>query len=430
MSWLATRCVEQITEIAAAIREPSFEDFLFLFEEAAFVLTKLKSREMVEIAFTKIQSLNGQQDFISTYLNNLSYLTYQQLDLIIELAGTKVEFVVKPLTEQLTASLSGGETVVPANCKYLLENSELYLCQQRNIKMFEQLFDVLENITKESFTETKWTLQLIRKSVVKRERQSKSLAGSSTSTDRLDDVNVIPNLFHTLDCSMTFDEVVDWLGKSEQVTNLVMFFEGLWTWMLVNKDIKVECTERLLAIIYMIKEERSWDSFHPNWVNFIKSSNINVKSFFDQVRSDTVLSIENSNRKWVEKLDIQNLRSHSICSIFANETKLMYHYKHPAVKNCFNQGKCGFILKTVPAKDGANMVLCTNPSDYSKDIHYHDEVQAKDLHFIVDLKVGNTIIPLSWFEKPVVGNDQVVWNMPIELQVRRDCRFWARISIK
>ena len=181
MSWLATKCNQQFTDIAATICDPSYEDLFFLFEEAAFVLTQLKSREMVEIAFTKIQSLNGQQDFISTYLKNLSCLTCKQLDLIIELAGSKVEFVVKPLTEQLTASLSKGETVVPGNCKYLLDNCELYLCHQRNIKMFDQLFDVLENITKESLTETKWTLQLLRKSVVKREKQSKSLAGSSTS---------------------------------------------------------------------------------------------------------------------------------------------------------------------------------------------------------------------------------------------------------
>ena len=432
MSWLATRCVEQFTEIAAAIREPSYEDFLFLFEEAAFVLTKLKSRAMVEIAFAKIQSQNGQQDFISRYLENISTLSFQQLDLIIELAGTEVEFVVKPLTELLKASLTRGKTLVPANCKYLLENSELYLCQQRNIKMFEQLFDVLENITKETFTETKWTLQLIRKSVVKRERQSKSLAGSSTSTDVLGDVNLIPNLFHTLDCSVPFDEVVDWLGKSEQVTNLVMFFEGLWTWMLVNKDIKVECNERLLTIIYGIKEERSWDYFYPSWINFIKSSNINARSFFDRVRSDTVLcSIKNGREKLVEILNIQNLRSYSICYIFAKETKLMYHYKHPAVKNCSNQGECGFILKTVPSKDGANMILCTDPSDYSEDIHYHDEVQAKNVHLLVDLYSSRKIIPLSWCGKLKIRNNQVKSDTFTDLQsFNGDCRFHAIINLK
>ena len=435
MSWLATRCVEQFADIAAAIKEPSYEDFLFLFEEAAHVITKLKSRAMVEIAFTKIQSLNGQQDFISRYLENISSLSSRQLDLIIELAGTKVEFVVKPLSEQLAASLSRGETVVPANCKYLLENSELYLCHQRNIKMFEQLFDVLENTTKESFTETKWTLQLIRKSVVKREIQSKSLAGSSTFTDVLGDFNVILNLFHTLDCSMTFDEVVDWLGKSEKVTNLLMFFEGLWTWMWANKEVKIECTKQLLDIFCRIKERRMWDSIYKGWiVNFIKSNNVNAESFFQNIGgNETLCSPDRIDaKKWVLRgQEFQEHYSHSICSIFSKETKMMYHYKHPAVKNCSNQGECGFILKTVPAKDGAKMILCTDPSDYSETIHYHDEVQAKALHLLVLSTSLNKINPMSWFGKPEIRNSQVEWDTFIDLQsYKEDCLFYAIISLK
>ena len=433
MSWLATRCVEQFTEIAAAIKEPSYEDFLFLFEEAAFVLTKLKSREMVKIAFTKIQSLNGQQDFISTYLKNLSYLTCQQLDLIIELAGTKVEFVVKPLTEQLTTSLSRGETHVPANCKYLLENSELYLCRQNNIEMFEQMFDVLEKITNESLADTKWTLKLHRKSLKRRGDPSKHLAGSSTSTDFLRDINVIPNLFHTLDCSMTFDEVVDWLGKSEQVTNLLMFFEGLWTWMWVNKEVKVECTKQLLDIFCSIKDRRRWDSIFEFWTsNYIKRANGNAESLFQDIGRERALCTSGIDQwSWIIKTEVDQHKTRNICSIFAMETKLMYHYKHHAVKGCSNKGECGFILKTVPAKNGANMILCTDPSDYSEDIHYHDEVQAKNVHLLVDLKISAKLIPLSWCGKLKIRNNQVKSDTFTDLQsFNGDCRFYAIINLK
>ena len=407
MSWLATSCVEQFTEIAAAIREPSYEDFLFLFEEAAFVLTKLKSREMVEIAFTKIQSLNGQQDFINRYFENLSYLTCQQLDLIIELAGTKVEFVVKPLTEQLTASLSRGETVVPANCKYLLENSELYLCQQRNIKMFEQLFDLLENI---------------RKSVVKRERQSKSLAGSSTSTDILDDVNVIPNLFHTLDCSMTSDEVVDWLGKSEQVTNLMMFFEGLWTWMWMNKDFKVESSPQLLQTIYEIKEIRKWNRFHHHWLNYNRHAFQN-KSFLSIIKSDQrFCSSSNEKQYWISH--ISNSSYGSISSLFEENTRIECLGKHPYVKDCSKPGYCGFILKTVSAKDGANIKLCTDPSEYSEKIHYHEEFQAKDMHLSIFTYVTKfTNVSLSWCGKPEFKSGKVCWNLPSDMDCTKGTWF-------
>ena len=421
MSWLATRCVEQFTEIAAAIRKPSYEDFLFLFEEAAFVLTQLKSREMVEIAFTKIQSLNGQQDLISRYLENMSYLTCQQLDLIIELAGAKVEFVVKPLTEQLTASLSRGETVVPANCTYLLKNSELYLCHQRNIKMFELLFDVLENITKESFTETKWTLQLLRKSVVKRERQSKSLVGSSTSTDRLDDVNVIPNLFHALDCSMTFDEVVHWLGKSEQVTNLVMFFEGLWTWIWMNKEFTVESSPQLLQTIYEIKENRKWNRFNQNWLNYDRHE-FHKSSIFGIIKADRrFCSSEYEKNRWIS-LNSQNHSLFgsqyysSILSLFEKETKVALVCSQYLTNNCSKPGKCGFILKTVSAKDGANIKLCTDSSEYSEEIHYHEEFEAKDMHIsMYTTKDKFTKVSLSWCSRPEFKSGKVCWNLPSDM---------------
>ena len=421
MSWLATRCVEQFTEIAAAIREPSYEDFFFLFEEAAFVLTKLKSRVMVEIAFTKIQSLNGQQDFISTYLKNLSYLTCQQLDLIIELAGTKVEFVVKPLTEQLTSSLSRGETFVSANCKYLLDNCQLYLCQQRNIKMFEQLFDVLEDIIKESFTETKWTLKILRKSVVKRERHSKSLVGSSTSTELLENVNIIPNLFLTLDCSMRFDEVVDWLGKSEQVTNLVMFFEGIWTWMWMNKEFKVESTPQLLQTIYEIKEIRKWNRFYHHWLNY-DTHEFHKSSIFGIIKADRrFCSSKYETNRWIS-LNSENhslLGSQyysSILSLFEKETKVALVCSQYLTNNCSKPGQCGFILKTVSAKDGANIKLCTDSSEYSEKIHYHEEFQAKDMHIsMYTMKNKFTNVPLSWCGRPEFKSGEVCWNLPSDM---------------
>ena len=59
------------------------------------------------------------------------------------------------------------------------------------------------------------------------------------------------------------------------------------------------------------------------------------------------------------------------------------------VSACPQPGKCGFILKIVPAKDGTNFVLCTDPTDYSDEIHYHDEIEAKDIHLAQLLYVRN-----------------------------------------
>ena len=405
MSWLVTRCVKEFSDIAAAIHDNSYNHgLLFLFDEAEFVLTNLKSREMVEIALTKIQSLNGQQDFIRRYLENINSLSCQQLDLIIELAGTKVEFVVKPLTEQLTASLSKG---LPLNCKYILENCDLCLCQQNNNSVFVQLFDELQKITDESLSDSKWIFQLYRKSSEK--RGIVQIALDSTSTDILEDSNDLLNFIHKLDCSMTFDQVVNWLGKSEQVTNLMMFFEGLWTWMWVNENAQVDCTTHFLDKVHAIKKNRNWNSFSGRWSLYVKNLNCNADQFFKTMRMDVQLC--SNYNKWRIEMGYQvqpNAISHNI---FTSATKLMFYFKISA-RYCSKSGKCGIIVKTVPAKGGANMILCTDPSDYSEEIHYHDEVDAKDMHFLVKCKNRNDhFIPLSWLGGPVSKNGQLILNL-------------------
>ena len=164
VTWLVTRCSELFTGIAKAIGEPTYQDLVFLFDEAYFSFAKLKSREIVTIAFDEIRSANGEEEFISWYIKeNLHTLSHQQMDLILELAGaTNVQYVVKPLTQHLEDCLSKEDRDVSDNYKYLLDNSDLYLCQQNTPSIAEKLFDVLEQVcsSPESF---KWVFQLHRK---------------------------------------------------------------------------------------------------------------------------------------------------------------------------------------------------------------------------------------------------------------------------
>ena len=411
MSWLATRCIEQFDNIAAAIREPSYEDFFFLFDEAEFVLSKLKSREMVEIALTKILSLNGQEDFISRYLVNISSLTCQQLDLIIEIAGTKVEFVVKPLTEQLTAILSEGRKEVPVNCKYLLDNCELQFCQLNHASLHEQLLDVLQGLAAQSFDEFRWVHQLLRNSSKKALQYTSCPRTTAATLGISSETSVIPNLFHSLDCSLTFEEVVDWLGASERVINLMMFFEGLWMWMWTNKKYNVVCSDLLLQKMHDIKDKREWDVINQHWLRLKMCDNEDGR-FFRKIKSDRRLcSSAYDQKKWISTGGEEKFKH--INSIFNEETKLTFciDQQHPAVQNCSKSGKCGVILKTVPAKDGATMILCTDSCDYSKEIHYHEEFQAIDMHVIVLTTAPVfSFFPLSWNGIPVVRNNNVQWG--------------------
>ena len=168
VTWLVTRCSELFTGIAKEIGKPTYQDLVFLFDEAAFALEKTKSREIVKIAFNEIRSANGEEDFISRYIKeNLHTLSHQQMELILELAGaTNVQYVVKPLTQYLEDSLSKEDRNVSDNYKYLLDNSDLYICQQNTPIIAEKHFDVLEQVCS-SPEDLKWMFQLHRKVVKK-----------------------------------------------------------------------------------------------------------------------------------------------------------------------------------------------------------------------------------------------------------------------
>ena len=103
--------------------------------------------------------LKFKQQFIEKYLDNAARLSTQRLDIVIELAGTEVNFVVQKLTSQLSELVL--EHGLPNHCQYLLDNSDLSLCRENYRVIFDQLFDVLDTLPDDML---RWTHNLLRRS--------------------------------------------------------------------------------------------------------------------------------------------------------------------------------------------------------------------------------------------------------------------------
>ena len=95
--WLVARCEEVFKEIADKMLVPCWPDLLFLFEEAAFIISKRKCYKLKEIALKRIQALKWEQDFIKWYDEYERDIPTHKLDMITELAGTQVECIVLPI---------------------------------------------------------------------------------------------------------------------------------------------------------------------------------------------------------------------------------------------------------------------------------------------------------------------------------------------
>ena len=176
VTWLQNSCYKMFSEFTDGIRDilPPYRDLLFVFEEAAYVLSRLKKRDFLEVALGKITTSNSKQMFIEKYLEDIGALSDYHLDMVIELAGTEVDLIVQPLKEHLLSKQLGilrdqfveqkevEETAISEECKYLLENCDLSSCRRYHPELFEQMFDTLEKLA-ESKEDMKWVLQLHRK---------------------------------------------------------------------------------------------------------------------------------------------------------------------------------------------------------------------------------------------------------------------------
>ena len=177
----------------------NYEDVLFLFEEAEFVLDIMKKRDFIEVVFQfqKINNMvNGKEGFVSKYMEDISNLSKKQLDLMLELAGNDVQIVVKCLTCHITEHLKVEGAIFTENSRYLLENSRLSFCRENDITLYENLFNILQGIENISNGDLKFVLTLYRESsrensgfMAKRslpnqeKRRCLSVKAISTSTD-------------------------------------------------------------------------------------------------------------------------------------------------------------------------------------------------------------------------------------------------------
>ena len=191
VEWLCRSCFAMFSEFSSQIDEllPPYLEQVFLFEEAAYILSKLKLVHFQDLAIAKIQSYEfGKKMFISKYLKGLSSLSASHLDMIVLLAGSDTDLIVEPLTELLLKQLEQKETVISDECKYLLNKCDLSPCRSYSSNLFEQLFDVLQELAGNSSEDMKWVFQLHRNSANKSEEilkeENRASPGNVIPTER------------------------------------------------------------------------------------------------------------------------------------------------------------------------------------------------------------------------------------------------------
>ena len=165
VTWLVTECEKVFSKIAD-LAGPCWPDLLFLFEEAAFIKFMRNSDKLKEIALKRIHALHWEQDFIKYYDENNNDIPAYKLDMIIELAGSQVHYILLPINRYLTEIHLGKKSreLLPKKYKYLLENTDLSLYKLSTSRkhLFESIFDRLRDVPIKTDDHSDWLLRIYR----------------------------------------------------------------------------------------------------------------------------------------------------------------------------------------------------------------------------------------------------------------------------
>ena len=405
VAWLVEKCSEYFTEVTNSIKTPSYSELLYLFDEACFVYENINKKDYIELANDKIQELSTKK-----------------LDMIIELAGSEVKFIVQTLVNQLTEKFKVQGPCLPTSCKYLLEHMDLSVCVKSEESGFYQLFEILQELPPEKI---KWSHSLLLKSTRKSVHKAsftKAMVGSSraegscsiATCNTVPRCNTVPNLYQKLNFHLNFDQLLHWISASESVTNLLMALEAFSTWNYyhyVNSSRKCGLDEsRLRTELSVLAKRKGWPLLCPK----LKTSALCLYTKAGSLKCLMLTTLCCSK----ENAPFALMNSMETCSdpysVLCKESKLTFLFKHPSVTSCNQPGKCGFILKTVQSEAALwKLELCTEKEDYNGiDVHFHEEVRAENMHvfFFYRTEGQNFLFPLTWLSCIYSSNKRDKWR--------------------
>ena len=441
VEWLVEKCHQYFCKLSKSVKVPNYTDLLFLFEEGAYVHENLKRKELLTISFEKMSSLKWKSQFLEEYLVNAGRLSTQKLDLVIELAGNDVEFIVQILTRQLSELVLNQ--VLPKYCEYLLENSDLSLCRQSNKILFDELFDLLDNLPDEKM---RWTFRLLKEN----SRNNIQSREDTTPVPSLSLIpgkkpNMIPNLYRYFDVDyMSFDEVYQWLLISDEVDSIILAIEAIstWNWYRCYKNRQIHISfnvesDILKELLNGLRSIRGWSRLPYSFASHNCLGGLPLSSLSLSVREDptyyylTPEVLHYPKNQWIDLL--------------RKPTKFMFRFKHPAVVSCNLPGQCGFILETVPSDLALwELRLCTEEEEYdSSPVHFHDEICSENMHVYYDLHKFWTskkkhfsesiLCPLTWLgfllENNVILDKFISWTRSNTVNVCSNIRLGVLYKI-
>ena len=158
VTWLIERCFSYFQSLTDEVTANEFDSQRYIFDEAMFILEKLKQKNFIEAVIKRFISLESYIQYFAThYLVNLSSCPLKSLDMIMKMTGKQEHILVEVLCKNFELNKSS----IDSNSRYILENLNFAACQEIHKGLYEKLFKQLEEIQNPTKDDYRLTMKII-----------------------------------------------------------------------------------------------------------------------------------------------------------------------------------------------------------------------------------------------------------------------------
>lgn len=389
VDWMKRKCINYFKELLQLVEvDTCFEDQFFLFDEALFVSTYMKSRNLLELVVDKFSAelIKSDHFFVQQFLVNLPLRTNKQLDVIVEITKEKKHILIKAVSDLIKRNAEKFE----AKSCYLLEQIGLSSLNSSDSKAYIELLDSFSNLKdppKEAFR----LLILHAKELGSRTQELEQLKAKSIAIPNCNFLN-----FNSIKDFQDTGSLVTYLSTCSSVVNSYIMYDAMYSWASNNfssksVDEKITSFEEFGKIL----KQRCWKPIVTEYMD----------KKHDVQRKDLKDVLVPSYKTYHRLVSDQTFTSKEL---FENNNDIKFYFHHMKRKNCNNEANCGFIVQVNGLFPGGilqcpfSIRVIIDGDSYPDDIKFNGNcIQANNMHLAIKISGNSRDFPITWLGQPV-----------------------------
>ena len=383
VTWFVERCLKYFTELLDQVTGRSYEDILFVAEEAWFVEENLKKCQLMDLVVDKIDQLgNAKSVFLKEYAGDLDKMSINQVNMVVKIGGKDCGILASVLYNHLQKR-SASTLSDPAS--YLLENVDFVQCF-----INKRYFDVASGLLS----------KILNESCNKEFKSAVKCIANFSKPKVTRNVNKFVTFPVTVDLpikdflELDWDSLLNFLASSDSICNIYQFFDTIYMWLFGSNMDSMTKIPRIgtagsdvVKNIIDIKCDRFWGKVSRTFLNLLTASNnIGIDRLINLFVNSDELSFNGENIIFRSEQDYSVDKMFQRSENFDIELLLEEGIKMSA---CPKESRCGILLnRSFEGNENDFLLKLSSTESGRADVHYHDVLGSSQIASLV-MEVGS-----------------------------------------